>query len=120
MTQVEKIQKEQSRVEVDEINEHSSNFTEEKVVFNDFYISREKRWNLFWTSKSPKSSKIDAPFYLWNPKELSKEEKKVYVKVDCIILTYVCLSFFVRYLDYANVSNAWVLVRINFSLILKS
>ncbi|CCH42850.1 Vitamin H transporter [Wickerhamomyces ciferrii] len=79
-----------------------------RIDFDEFNIPFKKRWELFWTLKNPRSSKDKKKAFFWNPPGRSKYEKRLVFKLDCIILTYVCLSFFIRYLDQSNVSNAYV------------
>ncbi|RKK95493.1 hypothetical protein BFJ68_g14779 [Fusarium oxysporum] len=44
----------------------------------------------------------------WHEPGASKEEKWLIFKLDAAILTYTCLTFFVKYLDQTNVTNAYV------------
>lgn len=45
---------------------------------------------------------------IWDSLDKSPEERRFIFKVDCWILTYVCISYFIKYLDSSNVSNAYV------------
>jgi MFS transporter, ACS family, pantothenate transporter len=47
-------------------------------------------------------------FFLWHPKGTTRSEKKLLHKIDFFILTYGCLAFFTKWLDQANLSNAYV------------
>lgn len=47
-------------------------------------------------------------FFIWHPKGLSARDKKLLFKVDLFILTYACLAYFTKWLDQANLSNAYV------------
>ncbi|KAI0482282.1 MFS general substrate transporter [Xylariaceae sp. FL0804] len=47
-------------------------------------------------------------FFIWYPKGTSKSEKKLLFKIDFFILTYGCLGYLVKWLDQANLSNAYV------------
>lgn len=44
----------------------------------------------------------------WYPSSLPKEEKKLLFKIDTIILTYICCSYFTKSLDKSNITNAYV------------
>ncbi|CCH43733.1 putative membrane protein [Wickerhamomyces ciferrii] len=79
-----------------------------KTDVDEYSIPFKKRWELFWSTKSPRAPKEKRKPFFWNPPGRSKYEKKLVFKLDCIILTYVCLSFFIRYLDQSNISNAYV------------
>lgn len=47
-------------------------------------------------------------FFIWHPKGLPASEKKLLFKIDLFILTYGCLAYFTKWLDQANLSNAYV------------
>lgn len=47
-------------------------------------------------------------FFIWHPKGLPSSEKKLLFKIDLCILTYACLAYFTKWLDQANLSNAYV------------
>lgn len=47
-------------------------------------------------------------FFVWHPKGLPASEKKLLFKIDLFILTYACLAYFTKWLDQANLSNAYV------------
>lgn len=42
---------------------------------------------------------------LWDSLDKSPEERKLIAKVDWWILTYVCIAYFVKYLDQTNVGR---------------
>ncbi|KAF4340444.1 major facilitator superfamily transporter [Fusarium beomiforme] len=44
----------------------------------------------------------------WHEPGTRKEEKWLIFKLDAAILTYTCLTFFVKYLDQTNITNAYV------------
>ncbi|CAI6088292.1 unnamed protein product [Clonostachys chloroleuca] len=45
---------------------------------------------------------------IWDTFDKSPEERRFVTKVDLWIMTYVCLAYFVKYLDQTNVVNAYV------------
>ncbi|RSH92812.1 hypothetical protein EHS25_008258 [Saitozyma podzolica] len=45
---------------------------------------------------------------VWGEKAESKVERKLVAKIDAVILTYCCVSFFFNYLDRAALANAYV------------
>ncbi|CCH41316.1 putative transporter SEO1 [Wickerhamomyces ciferrii] len=94
--------KDQIKVDVNESDGSSS------VALEDINIPFKQKWKLFWSAKNPKNLSEKQPFFLWSPPGRSSYEKKLVFKLDCIILSYVCLSFFVRWLDASNVNNAYV------------
>lgn len=47
-------------------------------------------------------------FFFWYPSGTSKAEKKLLTKIDFFILTYACFGYFAKWLDQANLSNAYV------------
>ncbi|KAL3417533.1 major facilitator superfamily transporter [Phlyctema vagabunda] len=47
-------------------------------------------------------------FFVWYPAGTSASEKKLLHKIDFFILTYGCLAYFTKWLDQANLSNAYV------------
>lgn len=44
----------------------------------------------------------------WYPPYLDKDEKKLLIKLDFCILSYVCCSYFTKSLDKSNITNAYV------------
>lgn len=40
---------------------------------------------------------------VWDSLDKSPEERKLIAKIDAWILTYVCIAYFVKYLDQTNV-----------------
>lgn len=40
---------------------------------------------------------------IWDSLDKSPEERHFVAKVDCWIMTYVCVAYFVKYLDQTNV-----------------
>ncbi|KAK2603420.1 hypothetical protein QQS21_004370 [Conoideocrella luteorostrata] len=53
--------------------------------------------------------KIDSRrWYHWHKPGSTKEEKWLVSKLDIFILLYTCLTFFVKYLDQTNVTNAYL------------
>ncbi|KAE8133290.1 major facilitator superfamily domain-containing protein [Aspergillus pseudotamarii] len=44
----------------------------------------------------------------WYPKEMDHLEKRLVLKLDVLILTFGCLSFFTKYLDQQAITNAYV------------
>lgn len=44
---------------------------------------------------------------IWDTFDKSPEERRVVTKLDWFILTYVCLAYFVKYLDQTNVSSLY-------------
>ncbi|KGO77033.1 Major facilitator superfamily domain, general substrate transporter [Penicillium italicum] len=47
-------------------------------------------------------------WWQWHEPGTSKEEKWLIFKLDFFILSYSCLTFFIKYLDQTNVTNAYV------------
>ncbi|GAA5834966.1 hypothetical protein JCM11251_002074 [Rhodosporidiobolus azoricus] len=45
---------------------------------------------------------------VWGTPPESKEERRLLVKVDFFILSFICLMYFSNYLDRANLANAYV------------
>lgn len=77
-------------------------------TFSDLKLTRKQKFQLFWSNKSPRTNERKKDFFFWNPPGRSDYEKRLVFKLDCIILSYCCLSFFVKYLDQSNVNNAYV------------
>ncbi|KAH9886364.1 major facilitator superfamily transporter [Xylariomycetidae sp. FL2044] len=46
-------------------------------------------------------------FFHWHEPGTSKEEKRFIFKLDCFLLSYSCLCFFIKWLDSNNVTNAY-------------
>jgi len=46
--------------------------------------------------------------FLWYPSYLTQKERRFLLKLDVIILTYVCASYFTKSLDKSNITNAYV------------
>jgi ACS family pantothenate transporter-like MFS transporter len=70
-------------------------------------IPFNKCWELFWSKKSPPKQPKQKWFF-WYPPEQSSRERKIVFKLDCSIMTYVCLAYFTRYLDAQNVASAYI------------
>jgi ACS family pantothenate transporter-like MFS transporter len=45
---------------------------------------------------------------VWGQPPDTKEESRLLMKVDFFVLTYICLMYWVNYLDRANLNNAYV------------
>ncbi|EED17340.1 pantothenate transporter, putative [Talaromyces stipitatus ATCC 10500] len=45
---------------------------------------------------------------IWDSLDKSPEERRLIAKLDWWILSYVCVAYFIKYLDQTNVSNAYV------------
>jgi ACS family pantothenate transporter-like MFS transporter len=41
----------------------------------------------------------------WYPAGMSKEEKKLVRKIDILVLSYACLSFFTKFMDISALSK---------------
>jgi len=46
--------------------------------------------------------------YIWDTLDKSPEERKFLFKLDSAILTFASLGYFIKYLDQANINNAFV------------
>ncbi|KAF1955355.1 pantothenate transporter liz1 [Byssothecium circinans] len=57
-------------------------------------------------TKLPLSKRILA--VVWDSLDKTPEERAFIAKIDFWILTYVCIAYFVKYLDQTNISNAYV------------
>lgn len=44
----------------------------------------------------------------WYPSDMSYLEKRLVLKLDLLILTFGCLSFFTKYLDQQAITNTYV------------
>jgi hypothetical protein len=40
---------------------------------------------------------------IWDSLDKSPEERKLITKIDCWVMTYVCIAYFCKYLDQTNV-----------------
>lgn len=70
-------------------------------------IPFKKSLKLFFSTKSPEKEPR-SKFFFWSPPGQTKFEKKLVFKLDTAILSYVCLSYFIRYLDATNIASAYV------------
>lgn len=59
-------------------------------------------------SGSPPSGRRRLAGIVWDSLDKSPEDRRLIAKIDWFILSYVCLAYFVKYLDQTNVSNAYV------------
>ncbi|KAH3672867.1 hypothetical protein WICMUC_004089 [Wickerhamomyces mucosus] len=85
------------------LSEHSQPKTE--ILFP--ILTFKQKLGLFFSAASP-PKQPKAKFFWWNPPGQTKREKKLLFKLDAFILTYVCLSYYSKYLDQANISSAYV------------
>lgn len=88
--------------------ESNPDLNRELTTFNDLKLTFQEKKAFFFSKKDPSSTHKKKPFFFWSPPGRSDYEKKLVRKIDCIVLTYVCLSFFAKYLDQSNISNAYV------------
>lgn len=106
---ITKTDKKESNIDIESVDlqqleapdQHHPNFFE-------LELTRKQKLALFWSKKSPRTKEKRQKFFFWNPPGRSAYEKNLVFKLDCIILSYCCLSFFVKYLDQSNVNNAYV------------
>ncbi|KKY15714.1 putative major facilitator superfamily transporter [Diplodia seriata] len=56
----------------------------------------------------PSPARARPSIWHWHEPGTSKEEKWLIRKLDIFILSYSCLTFFIKYLDQTNISNAYV------------
>ncbi|RDW86039.1 putative pantothenate protein [Coleophoma crateriformis] len=45
---------------------------------------------------------------IWDSLDKPAEERKLVTKIDCWVMTYVCIAYLCKYLDQGNVTNAYV------------
>ncbi|GAD95623.1 pantothenate transporter, putative [Paecilomyces variotii No. 5] len=70
-----------------------------------------QEWGQHCPAVASTMRKCDKPihrWYHWYEPGTSKEEKWLIFKLDFFILLYTCLTFFVKYLDQTNITNAYV------------
>jgi len=98
-----------SNINHDVVSIHDSDLQDESKIITQLpaHISFKKSLQLFFSNKTPEK-KQRPKFFLWSPPGQSKFEKRLVFKLDAAILTYVCLSYFVRYLDATNISSAYI------------
>lgn len=46
--------------------------------------------------------------YIWDSLDKSPQERKFLFKLDLAVLTFASLGYFIKYLDQANINNAFV------------
>lgn len=85
----------------------NSSLEDEAQEVSVIKVPFSKKKELFFSKETP-PAEPKRKFFFWNPSGRSSYEKKLVFKMDCVILTYTCLSFFVKYLDVSNVANAYV------------
>ncbi|ERT02831.1 MFS transporter, ACS family, pantothenate transporter [Sporothrix schenckii 1099-18] len=61
-----------------------------------------------FSSSSPVAHRRRLAGIIWDSLDKSPEDRRLIAKIDWFILSYVCLAYFVKYLDQTNVSNAYV------------
>ncbi|KAH8678939.1 major facilitator superfamily domain-containing protein [Tricladium varicosporioides] len=61
-------------------------------------------------TEKPKHSLWKAWMYMfdWYPSHYSKEERKLLFKIDCTLMPFCCLMFFLKWLDQSNLNNAYL------------
>ncbi|CCH45851.1 putative transporter SEO1 [Wickerhamomyces ciferrii] len=67
--------------------------------------NNESQKTLFRQSKPIRALRS---MFVWYPANYSIEERKLLFKLDLIILVYGCTSFFAKFLDQTNITNAYV------------
>lgn len=46
--------------------------------------------------------------FFWGKLPLDPKERRLLLKIDCFVLSYVCLNYWINYIDRSNLSNAYV------------
>ncbi|GME40268.1 putative mfs general substrate transporter protein [Neofusicoccum parvum] len=64
--------------------------------------------DLLRTAFASSYGKDKPKFFFWYPSGTTSAEKKLLHKIDFFILSYACLGYFAKWLDQANLSNAYV------------
>lgn len=69
-----------------------------------------KWWSFFNEQEYRMNEKqaSDRKWYQWFGSDVSPQEKKLLVKLDILLAFYSCLAYWVKYLDTANLNNAYV------------
>lgn len=80
-----------NETEIEVVREHS-----QRVLSEDEQIKTEHWYDGF------------VRLFIWYPSYLEATEKKLLIKIDVFILTYVCCSYFTKSLDKSNITNAYV------------
>jgi ACS family pantothenate transporter-like MFS transporter len=44
----------------------------------------------------------------WYPKHMSKEERHLVFKIDWLVLSFTCISYFTKNLDVSALTNAYI------------
>jgi ACS family pantothenate transporter-like MFS transporter len=96
----------QGRVETSSLGSHEIK-PEPKPDYAITTIPFQKSLDLFFNKSNPPKV-TRGKFFFWFPPDQTKEEKLLVFKLDITIMTYVCLSYFVRYLDATNISSAYI------------
>ena len=56
----------------------------------------------------PKEVPRNCEGYIWDSLNKSPEERRFLFKLGCALLTFASLGYFIKYLDQANINNAFV------------
>ncbi|CAH0027228.1 unnamed protein product [Clonostachys rhizophaga] len=59
-------------------------------------------------SVDPESRKLTWKGYIWDTLDMPPAERRLLLKVDLTILTFGCLGTFIKYIDKANLTSAFV------------
>ncbi|KAF8852076.1 MFS general substrate transporter [Acephala macrosclerotiorum] len=77
---------------------------DEKNVARDNYVAEEVTAPVVIQAKPRKTWAS----YIWDTFDKSPEERRFLFKLDAALLTFASLGYFIKYLDQANISNAFV------------
>ena len=55
-----------------------------------------------------RTGRVFIDIFDWYPSHLPKAERRLLRKLDLSILVFACLSFFCKFLDQSNITNAYV------------
>ncbi|GAV54277.1 hypothetical protein ZYGR_0AK07800 [Zygosaccharomyces rouxii] len=78
----------------------------------DFYSDREGKQSASINSSSSAFTSLSCPSkikaILWGNAPADPRERKLLFKTDVLVMSFVCLNYWINYVDRTNVSNAYV------------
>lgn len=75
--------------------------TDDKIILEELLTMPAE----IWSTKLKRAISLLEDVVAWYPKNMPLEERHLVRKLDILVLTYACLSFFTKYLDVSALSK---------------
>ncbi|SCU81084.1 LAME_0B05600g1_1 [Lachancea meyersii CBS 8951] len=97
-----------SNVKVDQHSSEKESVTDSNLEYRD---EANRKWWAFFNEQEYRVNEKQAgraKWWQWFGSGVSKQEKKLLLKLDILLAFYSCMAYWVKYLDSSNLNNAYV------------